>query len=155
MYLPNIGLLVTFALLLNMLHPFLWLALFGIHIGMLVAYLPSYRDLKFYLKHHTDTDPCNDVSWNFLINLASEENNVVKVLDLTEAGLKYNPTSSRIWFHRACALTSLGHYEMALQCIDKSWEFAEDVFILFHGGKIGEAENKIKMLIKEKKNGGK
>jgi hypothetical protein len=150
MYLPNIGLLVTLCTLLNFIHPNAWMILFGIHAGMLTTYLPMYRNLKTYLKHHCNIDPTNDISWNFLCNLASGEGNAVRVLNLASEGLAHNDKTKLLWLHCANILFSFGRYEEALNAINKSRKHIEEKYTEDFINKLEILEQKILTCIKEK-----
>jgi len=150
MYLPNIGLFVTLIQLLNLINPHLWLVLFGYNLALTIIYLPMYKDLVSYLHHHIYTNPENDISWNFLCNLASDVKNVISVLYLTEQGLKSDKSSKLLWLHRAGALHMLNHHEQALQCLEEAKKGLEPRHTEQFALKIEQLKQQIKKVIKEK-----
>jgi len=127
-YLPNIGLMFCLAKVLEIIHPSAWLLVFGIYLARLISYMPMYKDIETYLKHHTDTDPTHDCAWNIRIQNALFAGDILLAQRHVDEAISYIKDSPRLWVHKAAITYTLGRKDMSAQFFQKARECAVEGF---------------------------
>jgi hypothetical protein len=118
MYLPNIGLMLTFALVLQEINPFAWYLVFVVYVSRLMTFMPMYRGMDSFVEHHCYYFPKDETCWNFRANAASKDNNLIWLMYLTDKGLSHNLDSPRLWLHRAYGFNCMNDASKSRQCLN-------------------------------------
>lgn len=126
LYLPNIGLMVTFCHLLNLVHPMAWILVAVWYASRIYVFMPMYQDIDQFLRHHTHFYPESDQCWIFRANRHASNGDIFGVMHLSNAGLLSNPKSSWLWLHRANGFVKLAAWKPAEECLEKASAVAED-----------------------------
>jgi len=144
MYLPNVGLMVALGAILNYIHPLAWIFVFAFYLARLLTYMPMYRDMDSYMFHHTFYEPKLGSTWNFRINLAVEDKDVIYAHSLCDEALKRCGDDPRFWIHKGAILNALGQKEKARICLHKARETCEGTFKELLKPEIDKLEDRIK-----------
>lgn len=126
MYLPNIGLMLTLAMLLNIVHPMAWMLVAVWYATRLWTFMPMYRDIDSYLEHHTFYYPENDQAWSFRCNRHAVNGDPIGVLYLSNMGLLKNQKSGFLWIHRAQGFQNIGQHGLVKECLSMARQCAVD-----------------------------
>lgn len=147
MYLPNIGLMLFIANLLSLLNPNTWMLLFLAYSTRMWTFMPMYKDMRSYLKHHCHYYPENDQAWIFRANTAAEYNDIFGVMSLANEGLIHSRNSVMLWLHRASGFTKIGKLDLAGQCLQNARNNATGLYGKIIDGKITEMEENHRRLL--------
>jgi len=143
MYLPNIGLMLFLSSVLGLIDSNAWILFFVIYATRLYTFMPMYRNIDEYLKHHCFYYPKNDQAWIFRINKCTESGDVIGMMALSNEGLIANQDSSWLWLQRAIGFVSIGKKDMAAQCVVMAKKYARDEYGKFVEQKINDVNNMI------------
>jgi hypothetical protein len=108
MYLPNIGLMLFFSKILSFIHPQAWILIFIIYATRLITFMPMYKNIGRFLKHHEYHQPEDDQCWIFDANRFAEMGDVFGIMYLANEGLVANEDSTWLWLHKAIGFKKVG-----------------------------------------------
>lgn len=125
MYLPNIGLMVFVAKVLSLVHPLAWVGVFIFYLTRHMTFMPMYKDMNSYLKHHTYWFPENDQAWVFRANYHANNGDVFGVMHLANEGLLADIKSPLLWLHKARGFAKIGRKDVCNQAIRMARDCSE------------------------------
>lgn len=128
MYLPNIGLMLFLTSFLSVFSSNAWVLFFVIYASRTYTFMPMYRNIDEYFKHHCFYYPQNDQCWIFRINKCTENKDVFGMMNLSNEGLVANQDSSWLWLQRAIGFVSVGQKKLASDCVEMAKKYARDEY---------------------------
>jgi hypothetical protein len=129
MYLPNVGLMVFLATVLSMVHPLAWVPVFVVYLVRYITFMPMYKNMDAYLRHHTYWFPEVDRGWIYRANFHAKNGDVFGVMYLSNEGLIRDMNSPMLWLHRAAGFKKLGQTKLYEQATEMALKSAEGEMI--------------------------
>lgn len=128
MYLPNVGLMLFLSSVLSMVVNNAWILFFVVYSTRLFTFMPMYKDMEVYLKHHCFYYPENDQAWIFRANSSAESNDIFGVMHLANEGLIKSRDSVLLWLHRASGFMKIGNLKLSGECLVHARNNAVDFY---------------------------